>query len=170
MSVKSRLPLPSKLSLRIDLGAQRLSVQTAGIVIEQYQISTAAKGVGEVENSECTPRGRHVIDEKIGAGAELNTVFVGRRATGEIYTAELGATAPGRDWILTRILWLRGLERGRNLGPGVDTKQRYIYIHGTPAETDMSVPGSRGCVRMRNEDVVELFDYVKVGTLVEICA
>jgi lipoprotein-anchoring transpeptidase ErfK/SrfK len=119
-------------------------------------------------DSECTPRGNHVIDEKIGDGCPLNTVFVGRRATGEIYTAELREQQPARDWILTRILWLRGTEPGRNLGANVDSKARYIYIHGTPDETRLSVPGSRGCIRMRNRDIVELYDAVEVGTAVEL--
>ena len=125
-------------------------------------------GAGEREGSECTPRGRHVICAKIGAGAPLNAVFVGRQATGETWSPQLAAAFPDRDFILTRILWLDGCEEGRNRGGNVDTKRRYIYIHGTPDTETMGVPGSHGCIRMRNADVVALFDAVKEGTEVVI--
>lgn len=135
-----------------------------------YPISTAANGVGCEKDSGCTPLGEHIVRAKIGAGAEPNTVFVGRRTTGEICTPELMAQYPNRDWILTRILWLSGTEIGKNRLGNVDTMQRYIYIHGTPDSTDMSVIGSHGCVRMRNADVIALFDMVEVGTCVFIAA
>ena len=133
-----------------------------------YPISTARNGPGEKLDSECTPRGKHQIAEKIGADAPENTVFVGRKPTGEIYSEEHAKNEAERDWILTRILWLEGCEAGRNQGGDVDSKKRYIYIHGTPASTEMRIPGSRGCIRMRNADIVELFDRVGVGTPVEI--
>ena len=123
---------------------------------------------GEQQDSECTPRGRHEVTAKIGDACALNTVFVGRRPTGEIYTEDLSGSFPGRDWILTRILWLSGLERGRNRLGDVDTMRRFIYIHGTPEEDTIGTPGSHGCIRMRNADVVALFDRVEVGTPVEI--
>lgn len=132
------------------------------------QISTAAKGAGEQNGSECTPRGRHFIHEKIGAGCEVNTVFVGRRPTGELYTDLMAVEYLGRDWILTRILWLSGAEQGFNKSGNVDTLQRYIYIHGSPDDVTMGMPGSHGCIRMRNVDVVKLFDLVDVGTPVLI--
>ncbi len=119
-------------------------------------------------DSECTPRGQHVIAEKIGAGCEVNAVFVGRQATEELYTPELRRNNPGRDWILTRILWLRGCEPGRNQGGMVDSYNRYIYIHGTPDDVDMNKPGSRGCIRLRNRDIIDLFDRVDEGTAVNI--
>lgn len=134
----------------------------------KYQVSTAANGVGCEKNSGCTPLGNHIIRAKIGAGALPNTVFVGRRATGEICTPELMAQFPNRDWILTRILWLSGTEVGVNRLGNVDTMQRYIYIHGTPDSTDMSKIGSHGCVRMRNGDIIELFELVEAGTSVLI--
>lgn len=135
-----------------------------------YPVSTALAGVGEVNGSFCTPRGRHVIRAKIGAGQPVNAVFVGRRPTGEIYAPELEARHPGRDWILTRILWLSGCEPGFNrLGP-VDTMRRHIYIHGAPDSVSMGQPGSHGCIRMRNEDILDLFGRVPVGTLVDIVA
>ncbi len=134
----------------------------------QYPVSTAANGVGCEKDSGCTPVGEHIIRAKIGAGAQANTVFVGRRPTGEICTPELMAQFPNRDWILTRILWLSGKEIGKNRLGNVDTMQRYIYIHGTPDSTDMRVIGSHGCVRMRNADVIALFDMVEVGTPVLI--
>jgi len=133
-----------------------------------YAVSTAANGVGCVKNSGCTPLGTHIIRAKIGDGAAENTVFVGRRPTGEIFTPALKLQFPERDWILTRILWLSGTEPGKNRLGNVDTMQRYIYIHGTPDETELGVPGSHGCVRMRNADLVDLFDRVPVGTAVTI--
>lgn len=132
------------------------------------RVSTARNGVGERANSECTPRGWHVIRAKIGAGLPANAVLVSRRPTGEIYSPQLRAAFPGRDWILTRILWLSGLERGRNRLGDVDTMRRYIYIHGCPDEDPIGVPGSRGCVKMHNEDIVTLFDLVPAGSRVLI--
>ncbi len=137
-------------------------------MLKRYLVSTAANGPGERQGSFCTPRGRHVIRAKIGAGQPENTVFVRRRPTGEVYTPELGAAHPERDWILTRILWLSGCEPGFNRLGEVDTMRRFIYIHGSPDTVEMGVPGSHGCVRMRNRDILELFDLVPVGTPVEI--
>jgi len=141
-----------------------------GTLLQTYPVSTGANGAGEENGSFCTPRGRHVIRAKIGAGQPLNTVFVKRRPTGEIYSPELGAHHPGRDWILTRILWLSGQESGYNRGGSCDTMRRYIYVHGTPDETELGRPGSRGCIRMRNAELLELFDRVAAGTAVEIVA
>ena len=136
--------------------------------VQTWPVSTAVKGVGERKGSYCTPRGAHVIRARIGADCPLNTVFVGRRATGEIYTPELGRAQPGRDWILTRILWLSGLELGFNRLGDCDTMQRYIYIHGTPDEVFAPTPMSHGCIRMRNADLMALFDQVPAGTPVLI--
>jgi lipoprotein-anchoring transpeptidase ErfK/SrfK len=133
-------------------------------------VSTAAKGVGEQNGSYCTPRGRHVVRAKVGAGATVNTVFARRRPTGETWTPELAAQFPQRDWILTRILWLSGCEPGFNRLGEVDTMRRYIYIHGSPDTVPMGTPGSIGCVRMRNNDIVELFDLVPPYTPVDIVA
>jgi lipoprotein-anchoring transpeptidase ErfK/SrfK len=139
-----------------------------GSLIKRYSVSSAKNGVGELNGSFCTPRGRHIIRAKIGAGQPLNAVFVERRPTGEVYAPGLAGGFPGRDWILTRILWLSGCERGYNrMGP-VDTMRRAIYIHGSPDTAEMGKPGSGGCIRMRNRDIVELFDLVPVRTLVEI--
>lgn len=142
----------------------------AGRVLKLYRVSTAKKGLGEQRGSLCTPRGRHIVRAKIGAGAPLDTVFVGRRPTGEIWSPALGAEFPGRDWILTRILWLSGCERGFNRLGEVDTMRRYIYIHGSPDTIEMGRPGSIGCIRMRNADIVELFELVQTGTAVMIHA
>ena len=142
----------------------------AGRVILETRISTGRKGVGEVNGSEQTPRGWHKVRAKIGAGQPENTVFVARRPTGEIYQPELRREYPGRDWILTRILWLSGLEPGKNRLGRVDTMRRFIYIHGCPDEDPMGVPGSRGCVKMRNRELIELFDRVPIGTRVHIIA
>jgi lipoprotein-anchoring transpeptidase ErfK/SrfK len=139
-------------------------------LLRSYSVSTGANGVGEESGSYCTPRGQHIIRAKIGAGQAPGTVFVRRRPTGEIYTPQLGKQHPGRDWILTRILWLSGCEVGYNRLGSCDTMRRYIYIHGTPDSTALGSPGSRGCVRMRNADLIELFDLVRVGTPVHIVA
>lgn len=140
----------------------------AGQVLAVYPVSTALNGAGEGKGSGCTPRGRHVVRARIGAGQLLNTVFVGRRPTGEIWTPQLAVQFPGRDWILTRILWLSGCEPGVNRLGNCDTMQRYIYIHGAPDSEPMGVARSHGCIRMRNADVLELFEQVPVGTVVEI--
>ena len=137
-------------------------------LIQHYSVSTSCYGVGEGRGSNQTPRGKHIIRAKIGAGASLNTVFVGRRPTGEIYSEALAKQYPERDWILTRILWLSGCEKGLNRLGEVDTMRRYIYIHGTADESTMGTPKSHGCIRMRNLDIAKLFDLVNVGTGVEI--
>lgn len=154
--------------IEIDAAAQTLTLYEGDAPVLSYAVSTATKGLGEVSGSHCTPRGRHVVRAKIGAGAAPNTVFVGRRPTGELYSADLAARFPERDWILTRILWLSGCEVGRNRLGAVDTMRRYIYIHGSPDSVDMGRPGSIGCIRMRNADIVELFDRVPPGTPVLI--
>jgi lipoprotein-anchoring transpeptidase ErfK/SrfK len=156
------------LSLRVSLAAQALELWREGRLVKTYPVSTSKHGAGEIEGSHKTPRGRHVVRAKIGADAPDNAVFRGRRPTGEIYSAELAAAHPGRDWILTRILWLSGAEIGRNRLGRVDTMRRYIYIHGTPDTEPLGVPGSIGCIRMRNRDVMELFDLVPAGTAVDI--
>ena len=137
-------------------------------MLSRYPVSTARNGPGECLGSGCTPRGRHCIRLRIGANCPENTVFVGRRPTGELYGPTLAAHAPERDWILTRILWLTGLEPGRNRGGQVDTLRRFIYIHGCPDTEPMGIPRSHGCIRMRNRDLLELFDRVCNGTLVLI--
>ncbi|AYH44761.1 hypothetical protein CDA09_15450 [Azoarcus sp. DN11] len=153
----------------IDLATQRLSLFGAdGTCIRRYRVSTALNGPGEVRDSGCTPRGRHRIRAKIGASAAKAAVFRGRRPTGETWTPALAAQHPGRDWILSRILWLSGCEPGRNRLGKVDSMRRYIYIHGTPDDQPMGVPLSHGCIRMRNDDVIELFDLVPPGTQVDI--
>lgn len=136
--------------------------------VSRFMVSTAASGVGCVKDSGCTPLGAHIIRAKIGADAPENAVFKGRRPTGEIFTPELKDQYPERDWILTRILWLSGTEPGKNRLGNVDTMQRYIYIHGSPDATEFGAPGSHGCVRMRNADLIALFDQVSVGTTVNI--
>jgi L,D-transpeptidase YbiS len=147
----------------IDIGKQQLTFQG-----RSWSVSTARNGPGEKNGSFCTPRGKHIVRAKIGAGQPPGTVFVRRRPTGEVWTPELHAKYPGRDWMLTRILWLSGKERGFNRLGDVDTMRRYIYIHGSPDTAEMGKPGSIGCIRMRNRDVVELFDLVPPYTPVEI--
>jgi lipoprotein-anchoring transpeptidase ErfK/SrfK len=158
-------------SIRIELASQTLELlDSSGARLRRYLVSTSKNGPGERNGSYCTPRGRHVIRARIGAGAAENTVFVKRRPTGEIYSEQLAQRYPGRDWILTRILWLSGCEPGFNRLGEVDTMRRYIYIHGSPDSVQMGRPGSIGCVRMRNRDIIELFDLVAPGTPVDIVA
>lgn len=157
------------MKLLISVGRQLLQVfDESGRVIREYPVSTGLAGVGEEFGSFRTPRGRHLIRAKIGAALPENTVFVRRRPTGEVWTPELGQAFPGRDWILTRILWLSGCQPGINRLGCVDTMRRYIYIHGSPDSAEMGAPGSHGCVRMRNADIVDLFDLVPCYTEVEI--
>lgn len=153
----------------VSLTEQHLTLfDEAGRKIRKWPVSTALRGAGERQGSYCTPRGRHIIRAKIGSGQPENAVFVGRRPTGEIYTPELGAAHPGRDWILTRILWLSGCEPGFNRLGEVDTMRRYIYIHGAPSQARMGTPGSHGCIRMRNADLLELFALTPIYTPVDI--
>jgi L,D-transpeptidase YbiS len=153
----------------ISLKEQRLTLFDASRKpLLSCAISSAANGPGCQKNSGCTPLGQHAVRAKIGAGAPVNSVFVGRRATGELCTPDLMAAFPERDWILTRILWLSGTELGVNRLGEVDTMQRYIYIHGTPDSVEMGKIGSHGCIRMRNAELITLFDLVAVGTTVNI--
>lgn len=159
--------MPEVPSILILLSEQQLILNEAGRETA-YDISSALKGSGQQAGSYQTPLGRHVIRAKIGQGAPRAAVFVGRRPTGEIYSPELAAQFPQRDWILSRILWLSGLEKGFNRLGSVDTMRRYIYIHGTPDTEPMGIAASHGCIRMRSDDVIDLFDRVSVGTFVNI--
>lgn len=157
------------MKIRVNIVTQQLELHDdAGTLLRCYAVSTALNGVGEAAGSYCTPRGKHVIRAKIGAGCPENAVFVRRRATGEIYTPELAALYPDRDWILSRILWLSGCEPGFNRLGQNDTMRRYIYIHGTPDSEPVGLARSHGCIRMRNADLLELFELVPAGTVVEI--
>jgi len=152
----------------IDLAAQRLDLFDGETLACSYPVSTAARGAGERKGSFQTPRGLHIIRAKIGAGLPSGAVLKGRRASGEICTPELQAANPERDWILSRILWLSGTQAGFNRLGEVDTMARYIYLHGTPDSEPMGIPASHGCVRMRNADLIALFDRVAPGTEVLI--
>ncbi len=156
--------------IEISIGRQELVLRDGAgrAPVATYAVSTSKFGAGEKNGSFCTPRGRHIVRARIGAGEPPNAVFVRRRATGEVWTPELHARYPGRDWILTRILWLSGCEPGRNRLHDVDTMRRYIYIHGTHEFTELGRPGSIGCIRMRGADIIELFERVPPCTEVEI--
>ena len=158
----------SSLHLRLNLEQQLLELRRGDALWCGYRVSTARKGAGERLGSECTPRGRHQVVEKFGAGCAPGTVFVARRASGELYHPALAARYPQRDWILSRILRLAGCEPGRNQGGDVDTYNRFIYIHGAPDGVPMGVPGSHGCIRMTNTEVMELFERVPEGAPLEI--
>lgn len=156
----------------VDIERQRLYLLehtgAADRLLGTYRVSTARRGTGQRRDSECTPLGHHVVRAKIGAGLPEGAVLSGRRPTGEIYSPHLARQQPERDWILSRILWLSGTEIGHNRLGEVDTMRRYIYLHGAPDDTKMGIPGSHGCVRLSNRDIIELFDRVAVGTPVEI--
>jgi L,D-transpeptidase YbiS len=156
------------MKIEINAGSQELLLRDGDRILKRYTVSTSKNGLGEKNGSFCTPRGRHIVRAKIGAGQPDNSVFVRRRPTGEIWTPELHAKYPGRDWILTRILWLSGCEPRRNRLGELDTMRRYIYIHGSPEMAEMGKPGSIGCIRMRNRDIVELFELAPPYTPVEI--
>lgn len=154
--------------LKVLTKTQQLQLISKQTIIKQYNISTALNGLGEVKNSGKTPRGWHIVRAKIGATLPINTVFVGRRPTGEIYSKQLAKQYPARDWILTRIIWLSGLELGKNRLGNVDTMQRFIYIHGCPDEYVLGTPLSNGCIRLRNKDIIELFEMINVGIKIYI--
>ncbi|WP_010483140.1 L,D-transpeptidase [Pseudomonas sp. S9] len=149
--------------IHISIADQRLYGFADGRLLLRLPVSTALNGVGEKNGSGCTPRGRHQVRAKIGAGLPLAAVLRGRRWTGEIWSAALAEAFPGRDWILTRILWLSGCEPGRNRMGNVDTFRRYIYLHGTPDTEPMGRPLSHGCIRLRNVDIEQLFPQVPVN-------
>lgn len=157
-------------SVDVSLAKQSLTLHDSAGVPHSFSVSTAANGAGSAHGSNCTPLGLHRVRLKIGADCPLGTVFVGRRPTGESYSEALAAQHPDRDWILTRILWLQGMEHGQNRGKGVDSLRRFIYIHGTPEESRIGEPVSHGCIRMCNNDVIDLFDRVQVGCIVSIQA
>ena len=159
------------MSLHIDISIESqtlLLVSSEKKIIVTYSISTSKYGIGEQNGSFCTPTGQHIVRAKIGKNQPINTIFIGRRPTGETFTEELKVSHPERDWILTRMMWLSGCELGINRLGSVDTMRRYIYLHGSPDSVVMGSPGSIGCIRMRNVDILELFDLVPVGTLVSI--
>lgn len=158
----------SRLRIMVLIDKQQLLLLNNGQIICKYPVNTAKNGVGELRDSGCTPQGKHQIRAKIGAGEAKGRVFIGRRPNGEIYSSALGRAHPDRDWILSRILWLSGLEPGINRLGNVDTMRRYIYIHGSPDHCVISEPQSHGCIRMKNNDIIELFDRVEVGTQVDI--
>lgn len=147
---------------------QTLTLTQSDGRVRRYPVSTALNGPGCVAGSGCTPFGLHRVRLKIGAGEPAGAVFVGRRVTGEILHPDTFSREPDRDWMLSRILWLQGMEPGFNRGGEVDTLRRYVYIHGTAAEAAIGTACSCGCIRMTNADVIELFDLVPVGCPVRI--
>lgn len=160
------VPMNSE-KLLIKIASQTLEHWRNDELVRRYVISSAEKGVGEKKGSNQTPRGWHMIRAKIGGGQPINTIFKSRRPEG-VLTPELAQQSPHQDWILTRILWLSGLELGKNRLGDCDTMQRYIYIHGCPDSKPMGIPLSKGCIRMRNEEIVALYDDIVVGTKVLI--
>lgn len=156
--------------IHISIADQVLTGYCAGAAVCHYSISSALNGVGELEGSGCTPRGMHRVRARIGDGQPLGAVYRGRRPTGEVWTRDLAVAYPQRDWILTRILWLCGNQPGFNRGGQVDSQRRYIYLHGTGDDQPMGEPLSHGCIRLRNNDMLELFNSTPVGCTVQIDA
>ncbi len=150
----------------VDVSEQKLYLYRGGKVLKAYPVSTSKYGIGNLEGSEKTPLGWHQVAKKIGDGAPLNTIFKNRVNTGRVFTGY--ANAHREDFITSRILWLEGLEPGINKGKRIDSFKRYIYIHGTADEDLIGQPASHGCVRMRNTDVVEIFDLLQVRSRVLI--
>lgn len=146
-------------TLRVSVPQQRMAVYRKGVEIARYRVSTSKYGLGSEPNSYRTPIGKMEIAEKIGGGAPIGMRFKNRRATGEI----VPVNAPGRDPIVTRILWLKGLE-SRN----ANTYGRLIYIHGTPEERNLGTPVSYGCIRMASRDIIKLYNTVGEGTRVTV--
>ncbi|WP_069471702.1 L,D-transpeptidase [Candidatus Marithrix sp. Canyon 246] len=150
----------------VDISEQKLYLHNyAKKEVKIYPVSTSKYGIGSEANSYKTPLGLHRIENKIGHGAERNTIFKARRNTGR--KAIINTPGSG-DSITSRIMWLKGLELGKNSGEGIDSYRRYIYIHGTREENKIGQVASHGCIRMYNKDVIELFDRVDEGIIVEI--
>lgn len=154
--------------LHISIADQMLYGFSDGRLKLRLAVSTARNGAGEHNGSGCTPRGLHQVRARIGEGLPCGAVLRGRRWTGEVWSPELSALFPEKDWVLTRILWLSGCEPGHNRLGKVDTFRRYIYLHGTPDSEPMGVALSHGCIRLRNTDLLDLFPWVPAGCAVNI--
>jgi lipoprotein-anchoring transpeptidase ErfK/SrfK len=159
---------PAAVNIIVRISDQKLFLIENGKVVRQYPVSTSKFGIGSQAGSFKTPLGRHRVAEKIGRGAPLYTIFKERVNTRKLAVIDRTLKGAPYDDVTTRILWLEGLEPGVNRGAGIDSKERFIYIHGTPSEGLIGRPASNGCVRMYNEDVIELFDRVPEGTPVLI--
>ena len=160
----AELPPTESIWLEIDTARQQLRCWRGPKVLHECAISSGAAGAGERNGSGKTPHGWHYIRAAIGEGTPENSVFRGRRWTTEVFTPGLADASPTRDWILTRILWLCGLEKGVNRGGQVDSQRRYIYLHGTPPDQPMGVAASHGCIRLRNSDLLYIFSLALPGT------
>jgi len=160
---------PSKTSVEISIREQKLFLSHNGVIVRVYGVSTAVRGAGNTMRSKQTPLGLHRIYKKIGHGEPIGKVF--RWATPQNYIVSIWETVPVRNtprYITTRILWLEGMKDGHNKGKEIDSKKRHIYIHGTNQEGAIGTPDSIGCILMRNEDIIELFNLVREGTIVNI--
>ena len=154
----------------VDISEQRLYLYNNDNLVQSFPVSTSKYGEGQIENSFKTPLGLHEIKEKIGDKEPINTIFTARENTNKIAEIQINPNDTENDFVTSRILWLDGLENGINRGVGVDSYSRYIYIHGTHEEGLIGQKASHGCIRMFNNDVIELFDMVSEGTKVQIRA
>jgi lipoprotein-anchoring transpeptidase ErfK/SrfK len=152
-------PALAQPSIVVSVPDQTLALINDGVVISRYRVSTSKFGLGDGSGTYATPLGTMAVASKIGANAPLGAVFKNRQPTGEV----LKPNAPGRDPIVSRILWLRGLEK-----QNAKAYSRNIYIHGTPEERLIGRPASYGCIRMRSQDIAQLFNAVPVGTRIDV--
>ena len=159
-----------KIKILVDISEQRLYLKSGEQTLVSYPISTSKYGEGSKENSFKTPLGNHIIKEKIGENAPINTIFISRINTKNIASIENKPKNTENDYVTSRIMWLEGEENGVNKGPGIDSYERYIYIHGTHEEGLIGVKASHGCIRMFNVDVIDLYDRIHNGTKVIIRA
>ena len=159
-----------KIKILVDISEQRLYLKSGEQTLVSYPISTSKYGEGSKENSFKTPLGNHIIKEKIGENAPINTIFISRINTKNIASIENKPKNTENDYVTSRIMWLEGEENGVNKGPGIDSYERYIYIHGTHEEGLIGVKASHGCIRMFNVDVIDLYDRIYNGTKVIIRA
>jgi len=154
--------------MQVSVAQQKLFLMNKKDTLRNYEISTSKYGLGSESGSHKTPLGLHRVVEKYGDGAPEGTIFKSRINTGRIAEIEMRPQTTKLDYVTTRILWLDGMEPGKNKGGNVDSYHRYIYIHGTHEEGLIGRPASKGCIRMRNNEVIELYELVPIGTTIRI--
>ena len=160
--------LLSEIHINVDISQQRMYLFNQNKLVKSYPVSTSSFGEGQIENSFKTPLGKHVISELFGTNVDKNEIFVNRTLINRKATIIDNSIDTDNDFITSRIMWLKGLEDGTNLGGNVDSYSRYIYIHGTQEEGLIGKKASHGCIRLFNHDVIELYEIIEEGTTVNI--
>lgn len=160
--------LLSEIHINVDISQQRMYLFNQNKLVKSYPVSTSSFGEGQIENSFKTPLGKHVISELFGTNVDKNEIFVNRTLINRKATIIDNSIDTDNDFITSRIMWLKGLEDGKNLGGNVDSYSRYIYIHGTQEEGLIGKKASHGCIRLFNHDVIELYELIEEGTTVNI--